>query len=116
MVQLQKNKEALDKAKVQVVAVSYDSVDVLDKFANRAKIDFPLLSDADSKTIDAFGIRNKQAKGSRIDGVPHPGTIIVGSDGKIAAKLFHEGYRKRHVAKDIIEAAKPLNAKKKKEK
>lgn len=96
---------------MQVVAVSYDSVDVLAKFAKQAKIAFPLLSDAGSKTLEAFGIRNKEAKGSRIDGVPHPGTFIVNKDGIIAAKLFHEGYVKRHAAGDIIDAVQQIDEK-----
>ena len=111
--QLQKSKKELADAKIQVVAVSYDSVATLAAFAKKASIDFPLLSDVESKTIDTWGVRNKELKGKGIDGVPHPGTIIVGSDGKIAAKLFYEGHRKRHVSKDIIEAAKPLTAKRK---
>ena len=116
MVQLQKSKEDLEKAKIQVVAVSYDSVDILKEFSKRAKVEFSLLSDKNSKTIDAWGVRNKDVAGGRIDGVPHPGTFLVGADGKITAKLFYEGYRKRHVAKDIIEAAKPKQEEKRGEK
>lgn len=111
--QLQENAKVLKDAKIQVVAISYDSVEILAKFAEKANISFPLLSDAGSKTIDRWNLRNKDLKGKRIDGVPHPGTIIVGADGKVAAKLFYEGHRKRHVAKDIIEAATPLLVQKK---
>lgn len=82
--------------------MSYDSVEVLDRFARRRKITFPLLSDVGSKTIDAFGLKNQERK----DGVPHPGTVLVGEDGKVIAKLFHEGYRKRHLAEEIVAAAK----------
>ena len=93
---------SLEKAGVQVLGVSYDSTQVLSQFAKRRKITFPLLSDVDSKVIDAYGLRNK----SRKDGIPHPGTVIVGMDGKVLAKLFHEGYRKRHLAEEIIDASK----------
>jgi len=93
---------SLEKAGVQVLGVSYDSTQVLSQFAKRRKITFPLLSDVDSKVIDAYGLRNK----SRKDGIPHPGTVIVGTDGKVLAKLFHEGYRKRHLAEEIIDASK----------
>lgn len=106
MVQLQKCKQDLKAAKLQVAAVSYDSVDTLARFAEKAGIEFPLLSDAESKTIDAWSVRNREIQGSKIDGVPHPGTIVVGTDGKVIAKLFHEGYKKRHVGQEIIEAAK----------
>lgn len=102
--ELQSNLAALKKAGIQPVAISYDSVEVLDRFAKQRKITFPLLSDPGSKTIDAYQIRNPQGRG-RTDGVPHPGTFIIGKDGKIVAKLAHEGYRDRHTTDEIIKAA-----------
>ena len=86
---------------------------ILKEFAKRAKISFPLLADEQSKTIEAWGIRNKDAKGSRIDGVPHPGTFLIGKDGTVRAKLFYSGYKKRHHADDIIEAQKKAASKRK---
>lgn len=65
---------------------------------------YPLLSDEGSKTIDAYGIRNKGAANTRIDGVPHPTTFIVGTDGIVKAKLHHDGHRKRHGGEDILAA------------
>ena len=62
----------------------------------------------------AYGIRNKEAKGSRIDGVPYPGTFLVDREGVIREKLFFEGYKKRHHAKDILKAAAKLPKPKKK--
>ncbi len=91
-----------EKAGIQVVGLSYDSTEILSRFARRSKVTFPLLADVGSKVIDAYGIRNE----ARRDGLPHPGTIIVGTDGKVIAKLFHEGYRKRHLSDEIIAAAK----------
>ena len=93
---------SLEKAGIQVMGVSYDSTKVLSQFAKRRKITFPLLSDVGSKVIDAYGLRNK----SRKDGIPHPGTVIIGTDGKVIAKLFHDGYRKRHHSQEIIDASK----------
>ncbi len=52
--------------------------------------------------IEGFGIRNEQ----RDDGLPHPGTIVVGPGGKVIAKLFFDGYRKRHTSQEIIDALK----------
>ena len=45
-----------------VAAISYDSQDVLSKFAALRDITFPLLSDSDSATIKAFGILNTVAE------------------------------------------------------
>lgn len=102
--ELQSNLAALKKAGVQPVAISYDSVDVLEKFAEQRKITFPILSDPGSKTIDAYKIRNTGAKG-RTAGIPHPGTFVIGKDGTIVAKLAHDGYRERHTTAEIIKAA-----------
>jgi peroxiredoxin len=111
---LQKDLGNLKKGGVQLVAVSYDDVESLAKFGKKAKIGYALLSDPGSKTIGAYGIRNKEAKGSRIDGVPYPGTFLVGPDGIIREKLFYEGFVKRHQSKDILAATKKLPKPKKK--
>jgi len=100
--------KALKAAKIQIVAVSYDDPKVLQAFAKKQKIEFPLLSDPESKTIEAFETRNEDAKDSRIDGVPYPGTFLIDAEGIVQAKLFHEGYEKRHHGDDIIKTAKEL--------
>ena len=92
---------------MQVVAISYDSVAVLKRFAEKRGITFPLLSDAGGKTIDAYGIRNQEAP-ERVQGIPHPGTFIVDQAGVIRAKLFYEGYQKRHGSADILGAVKTI--------
>lgn len=102
--ELQSNLAALKKAGIQPVAISYDPVAVLDRFARQRKITFPILADPGSRTIDAYKIRNEQGRG-RMAGVPHPGTFVIGKDGKIVAKLAHDSYRKRHTTAEIIKAA-----------
>ena len=77
---------------------------MLKRFSDGAKITFPLLSDPESKTIDAYHIRNEAAKG-RAEGVPNPGTFVVDREGVIRAKLFLEGYRDRHTTEALVEAA-----------
>ena len=99
--------KSIDDAGIQVVGISYDQQAILKKFADKSKITFPLLSDPESKTIDAYHIRNAAAKG-RAEGVPHPGTYIVDQDGVIRAKIFLEGYRDRHTTDALLKAAKGL--------
>ena len=89
------------------MGISYDSADVLKRAASKHHISFPLLSDAGSKTIDAYGIRNAEATG-RFAGIPHPTTFVVDDKGVIRAKLFHEGYKERHTSEELIQAVKPL--------
>jgi peroxiredoxin len=87
------------------VAVSYDPVDVLAKFAGKRDITFPLLSDPDSKVIVAYGLLNKEAKG-KTKGIPYPGTFLIDKDGVIRAKLFLDGYRQRHSTEELLKAIK----------
>ena len=103
MVQLQS--AAIQATGGQLVAISYDSPEILKRFAAKKSIAYPLLSDTGSKTIDAYGIRNKEATG-RTSGIPYPGTFVVGTDGVIRAKLFLEGYEKRASTEAIVTALK----------
>ncbi len=107
MVQLQGDLKTLEDAGVRIVAVSYDSVDVLAKFAAEKKIKFPLLSDSESEVIKSFGILNKEATG-RTAGIPYPGTYLIDSQGVIRAKLFLDGYKNRHATEALIKAAADL--------
>jgi peroxiredoxin len=113
---LQKDLATIEAAGVKVVGVSYDAVAVLKGFADKQKITFPLLSDPDSKTIAAYALTNKETAGKKfgkvdLDGVPYPGTILVGADGVVKAKLFVDGYRERHSVEELVKAAAGLKKK-----
>ena len=105
MVQLQSDLNEIQATGGELVAISYDSPEILKRFAAKKSIAYPLLSDTGSKTIDAYGIRNKEATG-RASGIPYPGTFIVGTDGVIRAKLFLEGYKERASTEAIVQALK----------
>ena len=107
MVQLQRDLKSIEDAGVQLVGISYDDTKVLKTFSDRMKIAFPLLSDPESKTIDAYHIRNEAARG-KAEGVPNPGTFILDREGVIRAKLFLEGFRDRHTTEALIKAAKAV--------
>lgn len=107
MVQLQRDLKTIEEAGVQVVGLSYDDPAVLKRFSDKARISFPMLSDPESKTIEAYHIRNEAAKG-KAEGVPNPGTFILDRTGVIRAKIFLDGYRDRHTTDALIEAAKAV--------
>jgi peroxiredoxin Q/BCP len=107
LVQLQEHKKDLDDAGLQVAVVSYDDVKKLAAFADAKGIQFPLLSDAGSKTIEAYGILNKEAP-AQVQGIPYPGTYVIDKSGVVRAKLFKDGVRDRASAAEVIEAAKSL--------
>jgi peroxiredoxin Q/BCP len=106
-VQLQADLKDLEAAGLTIVGISYDPVEVLAKFSNKNKITFPLLSDFGSKTITAYSLLNKEAKG-KAEGIPYPATIVLDRKGVIRAKLAREGYRNRHTTQDLIKAAKEV--------
>lgn len=113
---MQKDLKKIEDSGIRVVGISYDSVEVLKGFADRQKITFPLLSDPDSKTIIAYALRNKETAGKKfgkidLDGIPYPGTVIVGKDQVIKAKLFVDGYRERHSTDELVKAAEELKKK-----
>jgi peroxiredoxin len=113
---LQSDLKAIEAAGVKVVGISYDPVEILKEFSDKSKITFPLLSDADSKVIDAYALRNKEMAKKKLgkyelDGVPYNGTLIVDRDGVIRAKLFEDGFVKRHSTADLIKAAEGLKKK-----
>jgi peroxiredoxin len=98
---------------VRVVGISYDSVEVLQRFATKRGISFSLLSDPDSKVITAYALRNKETAGKKLgninlDGIPYPGTLVVDRDGVLRAKLFVDGYRERHSTVELVKAASAL--------
>ena len=101
MVQLRDDIEKLNAAGVQVVGISYDSIDILKKFSDSQEIPFWLLSDEGSETIHAYGLHFK-------DGLPHPGTVLVDQNGVIRAKLFKEGYVTRHTINELVAVAEKL--------
>ncbi len=102
---MQRDLKSIKDAGIQVVGISFDDTKVLKTFSDRMKIAFPLLSDPESKTIEAYHIRNESARG-KANGVPHPGTFIVDQKGVIRAKLFLDNFRVRHTMGALIDAAK----------
>ena len=104
---MQTDLKEIEATGIQVVGVSYDSVEVLADFADKHKITFPLLSDSGSKTITAYGLLNKEAKG-KAEGIPYPGTMIIDRDGVIRAKLFLDGFKERPSSEALIKAAKEI--------
>ena len=113
-----------------MAAISYDPPEILAAFSQRFGITFPLLSDAGSRTITAYGILNTvadNALGSGDDdpsvladmkkyvsvtgspniakvtkGTPFPGTFLVDPQGRVTARDFEEFYRERTTASTMM--------------
>lgn len=100
---MERKREQLEEKGIRIAAVSFDTVETLNHFANRADIGFPLLSDPDSAVIKRFGILNKSvAADHRFYGIPNPGEYLVNPDRTIRAKYFEESYRDRFTGGQIL--------------
>ncbi len=104
---LQKDLNMITGAGIQLVAVSYDSPATNAAAVKKLGLTFPLLSDVGSKVIDAFGIRNVEAKG-RSAGIPHPVVFIIDRAGVVRGKLMRDNYRDRPESAEIVAAARSL--------
>jgi len=100
-VQLQNAKQRYEKQRIKLAAISYDSPAILKDFADRNKIDFPLLADPDSKIIRSFNVLNEEAKGMN-KGMAHPGFFYIDAGGVIREKYFEVNYTNRSTANNVI--------------
>jgi peroxiredoxin len=98
---LQRNLATVTKEGYGLAALSYDRTDTLRAFADRHGVTFPLLSDAGSKTIAAWGLLNREASG-REAGIPHPGIFIIGRDRRIVDRAFEGVYQERSTAASLL--------------
>ena len=87
---------------LRIAAVSYDSRETLQHFAEKYQIQIPLLSDRDSAVIRSFGILNTNiAPGLRAHGVPHPVDYLIAPDGLVIRKYFVPNYQHRVTASSV---------------
>ena len=125
--ELQERQEELRGRGLRVVAISYDTEEVLSAFATRRGITFPLLSDDDSAVITDFGILNTVAAeavgpnrddpavvadavkyvsvfGARqnIVGTPFPGTFMLDGQGRVTSRFFEAFYRERNTTANVM--------------
>ena len=66
-----------------ILACSADPPDVMAKFRDRHKINFPLLSDPEFQAIEAYGARRmKSFLGKSFLGIVRS-TVLIGPDGRV---------------------------------
>ena len=84
-----------------MAAISYDSVEILKSFADRRKIEFPMLADPDSQTIRAYDVLNTEA-GGQYKGMARPGYFFIDTSDVIREKFFETKYRQRFSGNNVI--------------
>jgi hypothetical protein len=86
---------------VKFAAISYDSEAILKYFADRHKIEYPLLADPDSKIIAAYDVLNREATGMQ-KGFARPGYFFIDAQGIIRERFFDPRYRERLTGNSIV--------------
>jgi hypothetical protein len=100
---LEKTKQEFEKKGIGVCAISYDSREILKNFAERLNIKFPLLSDPNSKIIQAFDILDTSLPpGIFSYGVPLAVSYLVDEKGIVKEKFFEADFRKRYSMGTIL--------------
>jgi peroxiredoxin len=106
-VQLQSHLNAYEAAGIGVAVVTYDAPTLQQKFVDKYRITFPMLSDVDATTIRNLGVLDTDyAPGDPAFGIPYPGVFIVDRGGVIVAKVFLKGYERRVDADGVLAAAR----------
>lgn len=94
----------LNDAGVDVLGISPDSVEKLEKFRENHDLTFPLLSDPDKKALTAYGaFGEKKNYGKVVQGVIRS-TFLINTDGTIGLAKYNvkaTGHVAR-IAKDVL--------------
>lgn len=112
LVELQE--KVLGRSDVAVVGISYDPVEVLNRFAESRGITFSLLSDIGCRVLDALGLISPVTdddleywgfeKKQRHIGLPYPGVFLLDASGVVVEKKFERSHRNRYSASSLLEA------------
>ena len=85
-----------------MVGISKDTPATQKKFKEKHQLPFPLLSDADTRVQQAWGVwREKTMYGKKVMGTERT-TVVVGPDGKVE-RIFPKVKVEGHVA-DVLSA------------
>jgi len=97
---------ALKKLGAIVLGVSKDSIASHCKFRDKYELNFPLLTDADGKVMEAYGAwGEKTMYGKKLLGIIRS-TVVIGKDGKVV-RHWPKVSVKGHVA-DVVETVKAI--------
>ena len=125
--QLQRDVQALQEAGINLVTISYDSREVLQRFAQAFDISFPLLADVGSPVIERFGLLNPVPQwgleqglddpalaetfrtfvsvtrpNERFVGIAFPGTFMLDVNGVVTERHFEDFYIERNTLCSVL--------------
>lgn len=65
------------------------------------KFTFPLLSDPNHQTIDAYGLFDPAYIGKGVEGIPHPAVYLLDKNRKIMWSKIESDYKNRPTNEEI---------------
>ena len=103
LVELESQRQEFEGRGIHVAALSYDSVEVLKTFADRASIGFPLLSDPGLRMIQAFGLLNPALEeDDPWYGFAYAGYFVLDQEGTVTSRYFNEKNNDRATSAGIL--------------
>lgn len=101
---LQNSLGQLKKHGINAASITYDAQEVLSKFSDANKIEYPMLADVGSQVIRAFGILNHNVPEGHpmMFGMPFPGDYLIAPNGTVRDKLFLPNYEHRASASQVV--------------
>jgi peroxiredoxin Q/BCP len=91
-------------AGAQRIGISRDSVTKQGQFADKHSFDYPLLSDADGRVADAFGVARGRV-GQRLGAAVRRRTFVIGTDRRLITEIASETRMDRHADDALIALA-----------
>ena len=89
-----------------MLGASADTVELNQKFSDKEKYTFPLLSDSDKKLVTALGIKGPGGNAMRV-------TYVIDKDGKIAKTFYgyHDQKAFDELVQRLLSESKPADGK-----
>ncbi len=100
---LRDNLPALEDAGYQVVGVSVDSPESHRKFATKYSLPFPLISDADHRLVEKFGVWGEKTLAGRKYMGTFRTTFIISPDGRVERVILPKQIKTKDHAAQIIQ-------------
>lgn len=101
--ELQRRHKELEAQGLGLAVITYDTPEILQRFTKERGITYPLIADPGSAIIRRYGLLNDTiTPPSRAYGIPHPGTFILGRDGRVKSRFFEEAYQERNTVASVL--------------
>lgn len=99
---------------MSLYAISIDPPETSREFAKKIASDekgevaFPLLSDPEHRTIDAYGLVDPAYQGQKSYGIPYAAVYVIDKQGRVAWIKIESNYKQRPTNDEIRAAVNAL--------